>query len=281
MTITSSTTSSTTSARDHARAQHTTVREQPTIPATDWPTPPDGVDAASMTWAETVPGGRYTTKVVARGTRLRLTDLDGIGCAQLFLWRADRPSERLNTADTVKVPWQAYLGAGHPLLSDQGRVLATIVDDTSGQHDTLCGASAITANHSRYGAGEPESNSPAGRELLALAAAKHGLDRTDLAAPVSLFHGVRVSADGGLVSIGNAGVGRRVELITHLPLIVAIGTAAHPLDPSPTYRVGAVEVLGWRRESDFEQLRDSLLDTDPEYQRAFLNSEDAWIAASR
>ena len=98
--------------------------------------------ADEVTWAEAVPPGSYATKVLGRGTRLRLADPDGGACAHLLLFRADAPWERLNVADTVKVPWQAYLGAGHPLLSDQGRVLATIVADTSGHHDTLCGMTA-------------------------------------------------------------------------------------------------------------------------------------------
>ena len=85
--------------------------------------------------------------MLARGTRLRLRDVHGTGCAHVLLWRADAPWERLNVADTVKVPWQAYLGAGHPLLSDQGRVLATVVADTSGHHDALCGTTTLAGEH--------------------------------------------------------------------------------------------------------------------------------------
>ncbi len=126
-------TSTTHGARDHARAQGGTVVEaMPTLPASAWPAPPDGVAASDLTWAEVVAGGNYTNKVVARGTTIRLTDLSGDACAHVLLFNADQPWERLNVADTVKVPWQAYLGAGHPLLSDQGRVLATLVDDSSG-----------------------------------------------------------------------------------------------------------------------------------------------------
>ena len=57
-------------------------------------------------------GGNYTHRVLARGTELRLTDLRGDACAHLLLYVADRPWERLNAADTVKVQWNAYLGAG-------------------------------------------------------------------------------------------------------------------------------------------------------------------------
>ena len=122
-------TASTQGARSHARSQAAAADLR--VPAA-----PAGV---APVWAESVPAGSYTSRVLGRGTRLRLADPDGGACAHLLMFRADAPWERLNVADTVKVPWQAYLGAGHPLLSDQGRVLATVVADTSGHHDTLCG----------------------------------------------------------------------------------------------------------------------------------------------
>ena len=272
-------TSTTAGAREHARAQATAITDSmPVVPASSWPSPPDGIAAEKLTWAETVPGGRYTTKVLARGTRLRLRDLHGTACAHLLLWRADAPWERLNVADTVKVPWQAYLSSGHPLLSDQGRVLATIVSDTSGHHDAVCGATTLSGNNAKYGAGSPESASPAGRELLVLAALKNGLTRRDVAPSVSFFHGVRVQPDGALVSTGSAGAGTAVELLLHLPLIVAIANTAHPLDPAPTFDVGSLEVLAWSAPDDLAEIGAHLTDRDPEYQRAYLNSEDVWSA---
>ncbi|MBX8691880.1 DUF1989 domain-containing protein [Mycobacterium sp. 20091114027_K0903767] len=273
------TTATTAGARDHARAQAGTLTDSmPVVPASNWPTPPPGVTPEQLTWAETVPGGRYTSKVLARGTRLRLRDLEGTACAHLLLWRADAPWERLNVADTVKVPWQAYLSAGHPLLSDQGRVLATLVSDTSGHHDALCGTTTLSGNTAKYGAGEVESASPAGRELLALAALKNGLTRRDVAPSLSFFHGVRVEADGALVSTGSAGAGTAIELVTHLPLIVAIANTAHPLDPAPQFTVGSLEVLAWSAPGDLAEIDATVGERDPEYQRAYLNSEDVWSA---
>lgn len=279
MTAIAETTATTQGARDHARAQaDTRVEGMPTVPATAWPDPPAGVPADTLTWAETVPGGRYTSKVLARGTRIRLTDTVGTACANVLLWRADAPWERLNVADTVKVPWQAYIGAGHPLLSDQGRVLATVVADDSGRHDALCGTTTLATNTVKYGAGEAHSDSPAGRELLVLAAAKHGLTPTDVAPSVSFFHGVTVEADGALASTGSAGAGKAVELVLHLPCIVAVANTAHPLDPSPTFDTGLLELLAWRADDDLAALV-AATDTDPEFQRAVANSEDAHRAA--
>jgi uncharacterized protein len=241
-------TESTAGAREHARSQVRIATMR--VPAT-----PTGVDASRLLWAEAVPAGSYATRVLGRGTRLRLTDPDGGACAHLLLFRADAPWERLNVADTIKVPWQAYLGAGHPLLSDQGRVLATVLADSSAHHDTLCG---ITE---------------AGRAKMLLAALKHGLDIRDVAPSLSLFKGVRVGGDGSLGFTGSAGPGAAVDLLIHLPVVVALVNTAHPLDPDPS--VTDLDVLAWRAG---EELTTPVND-DPEYLRALLNTESTWAAA--
>ncbi|MGW5522459.1 urea amidolyase associated protein UAAP1 [Gordonia sp. NPDC003950] len=272
-------TGTTAGAREHARAQAGTITDSmPVVPASRWPHPPAGVDAADLTWAETVPGGRYTTKVLARGTRIRLRDITGSACAHILMWRSDAPWERLNVADTVKVPWQAYLATGHPLLSDQGRVLATVVADDSAHHDALCGTSTLTGNTAKYGAGQAYSDTPAGRELLMLAAAKNGLTATDVAPSLSFFHGIVVEEDGTLTSKGSAGQNKSVELVLHLPVIVAIANTAHPLDPAPEFATGPLEVLAWQASADLDDLIAGAADRDPEYQRAVANSEDAHAA---
>lgn len=269
------TTATTRGAREHARAQAgTTSDSMPTIPATAWPTPPPGIDANRLTWAEQLAGGRYTTKVLARGTRLRLTDIAGSACAHLLLFHAEQPWERINVADTVKIPWQAYLGTGHPLLTDQGRIIATVVADTSGKHDLLCGTSTLAANTAKYGDGTVHSASPAGLELFTVAAAKHGLDRRDLPPSFSLFHGIRVAEDGTLVSEGTAGPGAAVEILLHLPAIVLIANTAHRLDPDPVFATTGLEILAWTAPGDL----DDLPSTDPEYLRAVANTDD-YLAA--
>jgi urea carboxylase-associated protein 2 len=230
------------------------------------------VVAERLTWAETVAGGGYTSKALARGTSVRLRDLHGDACAHLLLFNADAPWERLNAADTVKVPWQAYLGAGHPLLSDQGRVLATIVRDDSGRHDALCGTSVRAGNEARYGDGSPEGGTPAGRELLLLAALKHGLGPRDLPPSVSLFQGVRVGRDGTLGFAGSAGPGAAVTLRAELPLVALLANVPHPLDPRERYTCTTLEVLAWRGEPT--RPGDALWSSTPELRRAFENTAD-------
>jgi len=260
-------------AREHARAQAGRRTEaMPVLPASAWDELPDGVERSALTWAERVAGGGYSSKVLARGTTLRLRDRDGDACAHLLLYNADQPWERLNVADTVKIPWQAYVGTGHPLLSDQGRVLATVVADDAGAHDALCGTSTAAANLARYGDGSAHGPSPAGRELLILAAAKHGLEPRDLPPSLSFFKGVRVADDGGLRFEGAARAGATVELRCELPLVVLIANVPHPLDPREAYRCSTLELLAWRGEATGPD--DPLWRSTPELERAFLNTAD-------
>ncbi len=243
------------SAREHARGQAGTVVDtMPTLPASAWPEPPEGVAPADMTWAEVVAAGGTASKRLSAGTTLRMRDVAGEACAHLLLYHAAMPWERLNVADTVKIPWQAYLGSGHPLLSDQGRVLAMIVQDDSGRHDALCGG----------GAG--------GRAAMINLAAKHGLEARDLAPSVSFFQGVRVQGDGALTFLGTAGEGRAIALRCELPVIVLIANVPHPLDPRDDLETTPLEVLAWRGRPTGPE--DPLWTSSPELQRALENTAD-------
>lgn len=261
------------SARDDARSQ--SAEDSPYrcyLPATESPYAPADVDRALLTWAETVAPGGYTHRVVARGTRIRLEDLEGEACAHILLFNADEPWERLNVADTVKIPWQAYLTTGHPLLSGDGRVLATIVADDSRHHDTFCGATTDLFNEEKFGDARLHGQFPSGQTLLLQGAGKHGLDRRDLAPSVSFFQGVRVEEDGGLVFLGSAGPGHSVDLLAELPLIVLIANAPHPLDPRPDYVSGPLRVHAWRDEPTGPS--SPFYTRSPESHRAYLNTID-------
>jgi urea carboxylase-associated protein 2 len=260
-------------ARADARAQSGLISEwMPYLPASTSPFAPDGVDKAQLVWAETVAPGGYTHKVLARGTRFRFDDPTGEACANVVVYNALEPVERLNVADTQKIPWQAYLGAGHPLLSGEGRVLATVVDDTSGHHDAFCGTTTQAWNDTKYGDARPEGPSPAGRTLFIKAAAKHGLTRRDLPPSVSFFQGVRVEADGSFTWLGSAGPGTYVELVAELPLLVLVANVAHPRDPRSEYTVGPVRIHAWRGAATGPA--DERFAATPELNRAYLNSID-------
>ncbi|MFD9127059.1 urea amidolyase associated protein UAAP1 [Kitasatospora sp. NPDC059571] len=253
-------TATTTAARTHARAQAGAVVDcMPVLP------PPPGT-----LWSETVAGGGCTHLVLPAGAHVTLTDRDGDACAHLLLYVTARPWERLSAADTVKVQWNAYLGTGSQLLSDQGRVLATLTADSSGRHDALAGTSAAARNTARYGDGTAHGPSPAGRELFVLAAAKHGLGPRDLPPSISFFHGITAGPDGALHSTGSAGPGAAVTLRAEQAVTLLIANTAHPLDPRPGYHCTPLEVLAVPGEVTGPG--DPHWDSTPERHRAHLNT---------
>lgn len=266
-------TATTAAARDHARSMAgTVVAAMPTMPPSAAIDLPSAVDPTDVLWDEVVPGGGYTALVLPRGGHLRLTDLEGDACAGVLLHRADRPSERLNVADTVKVQWQAYLRTGQLLLSDMGRVLAAIVDDSSGRHDALCGTSTRVANEARYGDGAADGPTPNGRDLFGVALAKLGLARRDIAPNVSFFTGVRVAPDGALVLDERPGpTMERVVLRAELPLFATVVNVPHPLDDRPGYHATALRVTAWRGEPAGPD--DPLRTASPEAGRAYGNTD--------
>jgi uncharacterized protein YcgI (DUF1989 family) len=261
-------------ARDHARAQAGSATAQavttrPTIPATHATDLPAGVDPAAVVWDETLGDDGYASRVVRRGVHLRIADVAGDANVNLMLHHAARPIERLNVADTVKLQWNAYPGAGSLLLSDMGRVLGTVLPDSTGAVDPLCGASTWR-----------------GRARLLLGLAKHGLTRRDLPPALNLFTAVRVEADGGLRLGAPSPAGDHVTLRAELDLLVTVAVTPHPLDdvgvsappgtPVETATGPLVRLTAWQDEPAGGD--DPARRTSPETQRAFENTDDVLTA---
>ncbi len=262
------------SARAHARAQGgTRVEAMPTLPATEAKGLPPGVAPLSVIWDETIAGGGYASRRLDRGARLRLVDLHGDACASLLVFNAEEPHERLNVADTIKVQWNAYLGAGALMLSDMGRALFSILEDGAGTHDAFCGASNETTNAAKYGDGSGSGPNPNARDRVLKALARHGLTRRDAHPCLNLFKGVRIAEDGTTVlDHGPFPAGREMVLRAEMNVLIAIANCPHVLDPRPAYSVTALRATAWRGPVTPED--DAIRTATPEALRAFLNVED-------
>ena len=99
------------------------------------------------------------------------------------------------------------------------------------------------------------------------------MDVRDVAPSASFFKGVRVDTDGALTFTGSAGPGTAVELLIHLPVVVAMVNAAHPLDPDA--QVTDLDVVAWRADDELS----TPVNDEPEYLRALFNTESTWAAS--
>lgn len=265
-------------ARAHARQQSAaatdTVRTIPAWSAVDLPS---GVAPSDVLWDETIGSGQYGARRVTRGSVLRIVDTDGDACVQLLAFNAGRTTERLNTADTVKVQWQAYLGPDAVLLSDMGRAMMSMVTDTSARHDCLCGGSNRALNDARYGDGSVWGSAPNARDMLALAGAKYGLSRTDIGPCINLFKSVPVAADGSMSLSGDLEPGAVVELRADMDVIVLLANSPHPLDDRAAYTVSPVRVTAYRPATDVGH---GIRTSTPERARAFENTDELLLEMS-
>jgi urea carboxylase-associated protein 2 len=141
------------------------------------------------------------------------------------------------------VQWSTIVSKGRVVFSDMGRVLFSVIEDSSGAHDGLVGGSTAASTLARYGEGVRNT-----RDNLVIAAAKLGLDRRDIPSVLTFFAPVRVQQDGAFVwrpELGNAGRDY-VDLRAEMDLLIALSNCPHPLDPAPTYAPTPVTVTRYR-----------------------------------
>lgn len=191
---------------------------------------------------ETIPGGWYWYGEIQTGETIRLLNHEGRSSASVVAWSARDVSERINHADTVKIQWSANLRKGRLVLSDMGKAMFSIVEDTSGAHDALVGGSNAATNTRKYG-GDFRNT----RDNFILAALKLGLTRADIPLPVTFFAPVGIDAEGRF-AWNESGRARNdfVDLRAEQDLLVAISNCPHPLDPAPDYAPGDIEMIRCR-----------------------------------
>lgn len=224
-----------------------------------------------------IKGGGMWSQVLGRGKRLRMTDLTGSANVSMLLYNADQPVERYNMPDTLKGQHVFFLTAPLCVHSDMGRILCSIVNDTRGWHDTVCGCTDAAMIRAQYGEGGTYQACRNdfyrnGRDNFLIELAKWSLGPRDLVPNLNWFSRV-VADEAGALSFVTAGAraGDSVELRFEMRTLVVLNTCPHPLDPATTYAPGPVrlEVLDGEPAGPDDPCRLSRSENG----RAYLNTE--------
>ncbi|WP_066056781.1 urea amidolyase associated protein UAAP1 [Robertmurraya korlensis] len=219
-------------------------------------------------------GGKWSTKI-RRGKKLTFTALGEGANLSILLYNADDTTERYNMPDTLKAQHTAHLTTGNVLMSDNGRVLASIIDDSLGWHDTISGYATRLMIDERFGKTSYQNQRNdwyrSGEENFAVELFRNGLTNRDLTPVVNLFSKVYCEDDGSLHFVpGHAKTGETITLRTEMDVIIILSNTPNPLDPSASYPSVSVEVT----VTDAAPLEedDTCVNHRPENRRAFENT---------
>lgn len=221
-------------------------------------------------------GGKWSNRI-GRGKQLTFTALADGANVSLLLYNANDTTERYNMPDTLKAQHTAHLTAGNVLMSDNGRVLASIIDDSLGWHDTISGYATRQMIDERFGRTTYQEKRNdwyrSGEENFAVELFRNGLTTRDLVPVVNLFSKVFCSEDGNMHFVsGHAKKGDTITLRTEMDVLLILSNTPNPLDTSNTYSSVPVELT--ITDAQPVQEDDRCLNHRPENRRAFENTWD-------
>lgn len=195
----------------------------------------------------TVAAGDYLLKRIAKGSTLRITDLEGNQAADTLFYNAQNTAERYSAMDTIREQGNVYLTAGSMLLSNFCNPMLRIVADTCGRHDTLGGACATESNTVRYDLEKRCMHACRDSWMLAIAENESlGLTKRDITHNINFFMNVPITPEGGLTfEDGISAPGKYVELEAEMDILVLVSNCPQLNNPCNGYNPTPVEINIW------------------------------------
>ncbi|NOV01708.1 urea amidolyase associated protein UAAP1 [Paenibacillus planticolens] len=226
-------------------------------------------------WSKTIGPGDKWSGVVGKGKLIRFTALEAGANVSVQLFHAKDLTERYNMPDTLKAQYTAHLTRGHVLMSDNGRVLASIVEDSIGWHDPLGGYTSRAGTDAKYGATTYQElrneRLRSGQENFAVELVRNGLNMRDMMPVLNLFSKVFCDEQGEMhFSPGHCPAGASVALRTELDTLLVLSNTPNPLDPRTSYPSVPVKMEVLQAEPVGEN--DVCVNYRPENRRAFENT---------
>ena len=202
----------------------------------------------SMTHYNTeIPGASHWSLRVRKGVQMRLTDINGGANVGMLFYNPENLLERYNAPDTLKGQHTFKLSKGNCLYSDMGRVFASIVEDSLGWHETVCGNSNAEQVKARWGQRDYQHDRndwhQNGYDAFLVELAKYGLGRADMAANLNLFSKIATDDDGNMTLDGqHSKPGSEVVLRFEMDTLVLLHTCPHPLNNAASYPYTPVQI---------------------------------------
>jgi uncharacterized protein len=230
---------------------------------------------SKLLYQYTLPGASHWSFRLRRGLCLTLTDLEGNANVGMLMYNPEDLLERYNAPDTLKCQHTFKLTQGHCLYSDMGRIFFSLVEDSLGWHETVCGNSHAQNIEQRWGKRDYQQDRNAwhqnGNDAFLVELAKYGLNSRDLAANINWFSKVTVNNEGAMSrDESHSQSGDKVRLRAEMDCIVILHTCPHPLSQPENYpfKPVFVEISEADPVADDDECKNSCA----ENQRGFANN---------
>jgi urea carboxylase-associated protein 1 len=202
------------------------------------------LDPAEAIYDYVLPATHPWAHVVKRGQILRIVDLGGNQAVDFLVYNADDTTERYSAADTIVNQGNIFITTGTELVSNEGRVLMTVLKDTCGRHDTSGGACSCESNSVRFGLDKKYQHACVENFLAAIA--PYGMGKRDLVSNINFFMNVPVSPDGTLEIVdGISNPGSIVDLRAEMNTLVAISNCPQMNNPCNGYNPTPIRLIIW------------------------------------
>lgn len=235
-------------------------------------------------WSKTLKPGEKWSGNIGKGKYIHFKALGDDANVSVLLYNMLDTSERYNMPDTLKAQYTAHLTKGNVLMSDNGRVLASIVEDSLGWHDTIAGYTSRAMTDEKYGKTTYQDQKNewhrCGEENFKIELIRNNMSARDLVPCVNLFSKVYVEEDGSMhYDSEHCKEGETVTLRTEMDIIFIVSNTPNPLNPSKEYTNTAVSIEVY--DAPPVDLLDTCVNHRTENYRAFENTWDYYNLLGR
>ena len=222
------------------------------------------------------PGEKWSG-AIGKGKYIHFKALGDNANISILMYNLRDTSERYNMPDTLKAQYTSHLTKGNVLMSDNGRVFASIVQDSLGWHDSISGYTTRTMTDEKYGKTSYQKQGNdfyrCGEENFKIELVRNNMGKRDIVPCLNLFSKAYVEEDGSMhYDTEHCKEGATVTLRTEMDIIFVASNTPNPLDPSEKYP--SVPVLMEVYNAPAVDLTDYCVNFRDENYRAFENTWD-------
>lgn len=228
-------------------------------------------------WSKVLKPGEKWSGNIGRGKYIHFKALGNDANISMLMYNMRDTSERYNMPDTTKAQYTYHLTRGNVLMSDNGRVLASIVEDSTGWNDTISGYTTRSFTDEQYGKTTYQEQRNdwyrCGEENFKMELIRNNMTARDLVPCVNLFSKVYVNEDGSMNYVtDHCKEGATVTLRTEMDIIIVLSNTPNPLDPATEFPSVPVSIEVY--DAPEVDLTDECVNYRAENYRAFENTWD-------